>query len=52
MARAALAQTYGQKGVGSGPTYKGMTADGDKVTLAFENVGTGLMAKYATLNGF
>lgn len=52
LARAALARTYGQKVVGSGPTYKGMTADGDKVTLAFENVGTGLVAKYATLNGF
>jgi len=52
LARAALAQTYGQKVVGRGPTYKGMTADGDKVTLAFENVGTGLVAKYATLNGF
>ncbi len=52
LARAALARTYGQKVVGSGPTYKGMTADGDKVTLAFENVGTGLVAKYQTLNGF
>jgi sialate O-acetylesterase len=52
LARAALAKTYEQKVIGSGPTYKEMKVEGDKVTLTFDNVGTGLMAKYPTLNGF
>jgi sialate O-acetylesterase len=52
LARSALAKTYEKSAVGSGPTYKESKTDGDKVTLAFDNVGGGLMARYGTLNGF
>ncbi len=52
LALAARAGTYGQKIVGSGPTYKDSKIDGEKVTLTFENLGGGLVGKYATLNGF
>ncbi|MEO5937047.1 MAG: hypothetical protein ABIP81_07520, partial [Terriglobales bacterium] len=40
-----LAKDYGKKGlVHSGPLYKGMKAEGDKVRLSFDHVGGGLMA--------
>ena len=52
LALAARAGTYGQKIVGSGPTYKDSKIDGEKVTLNFENLGGGLVGKYQTLNGF
>lgn len=52
LAKAALVQTYGKPGLGSGPTYKSHKIDGDKVTITFDNLGGGLMARYATLNGF
>lgn len=52
LAKAALMTTYGKPVVGSGPTYKAHKIDGDKVTVTFDNVGGGLMARYATLNGF
>ena len=52
LALAALAKTYNQKVVGSGPTYKSQAIDGAKITVTFENVGSGLTAKYQTLNGF
>ena len=52
LALAARAQTYGQKIAGSGPTYKEMKIDGEKVTLSFDNIGGGLVKKYEVLNGF
>ena len=42
----ALAKTYGQKGiVYSGPLYKSMKVEGDRVRLSFEHVGGGLVIK-------
>lgn len=42
----ALAKTYGKKDlVYSGPLYKGMKVDGDKVRLSFAHVGGGLAAR-------
>lgn len=41
----ALAGTYGHKIVGSGPAYKSMKVDGDKVRLTFSGTGGGLVAK-------
>jgi sialate O-acetylesterase len=41
----ALAKTYGQKVVYSGPMYESMAVKGDAVTLHFEHVGGGLVAK-------
>ena len=52
LAIAARAQTYGQKIAGSGPTYKEMQIDGQKITLSFDNVGGGLVKKYGAVNGF
>jgi len=46
LALLALAGTYGQKNlVSSGPTYKSMTVEGDKLRLAFDNVGGGLASR-------
>ncbi len=42
LALSALAVAYGQKIVASGPVYKSMTIDGNKVRLKFESVGGGL----------
>lgn len=41
----ALAGTYGQKIVGSGPAYQSMKVDGDKIRLTFSGIGGGLVAK-------
>jgi sialate O-acetylesterase len=42
----ALAKTYGKKGlVYSGPLYKSMKVEGDKVRLSFAHVGGGLKAR-------
>ncbi len=48
----ALAQVYGQKIEYSGPMYKSMKIEGDKVRLSFDHVGGGLMAKGDKLTGF
>jgi len=48
----ARGMVYGQKVTPSGPVYKDMKTEGDKVVLAFDNVGGGLMSRYQTLNGF
>jgi sialate O-acetylesterase len=40
----ALAKTYGRDLVYSGPIYKSMTIDGNKVRLQFDHVGGGLIA--------
>ena len=51
---AALKAAYGQNLIFSGPTYKSMKVEGDSVILAFDQIGTGLMAndKYGYLKGF
>ncbi len=49
----ALAKTYGQTGiVYSGPMYKSMKIEGDKIRLYFDRIGTGLMAKDTPLREF
>jgi len=41
----ALGTTYGRKTAYSGPLYKSMKAEGNRVILSFEQVGGGLMVK-------
>ncbi|MHC4559163.1 MAG: sialate O-acetylesterase [Planctomycetota bacterium] len=41
----ALAQTYGKELVYSGPIYKSMEVQGDKIILHFDHVGGGLVAR-------
>jgi sialate O-acetylesterase len=41
----ALAKAYGKKLVYSGPIYKSMTVEGNKIRLRFDHVGGGLIAK-------
>lgn len=48
----ALAKTYGRELVYSGPTYKSMDIDGNKVVLHFKHTGGGLVAKGSPLKGF
>ncbi|MDZ7723835.1 MAG: sialate O-acetylesterase [candidate division KSB1 bacterium] len=45
LARAARHEAYGEKIVYSGPIYKSMQIDGDKIILSFEHTGSGLLAK-------
>jgi sialate O-acetylesterase len=46
LARWALNKDYGKSDViVSGPTYKGMTVDGGKASLSFDNLGGGLVAR-------
>ncbi|SEW42576.1 sialate O-acetylesterase [Chitinophaga arvensicola] len=54
LAAAALHQTYGQNNVYSGPVYQGMQVNGNKVTLSFTSVGSGLEVKdrYGYIRGF
>ena len=49
---AALAQAYGQDVTYSGPIYKSMKIEGDKVRLNFDHLGGGLVAKGDNLVGF
>ena len=48
----ALANTYGEKIVYSGPLYKSMSVDGNKVCLKFDHTGGGLVAKGGPLTHF
>jgi sialate O-acetylesterase len=48
----ALAKTYGKNMVYSGPIYKSMKVEGNKIVLSFDNIGGGLVAKGDTLKGF
>jgi sialate O-acetylesterase len=49
----ALAKDYGMKDlVYSGPLYKGMKVEGDKIRISFDSIGSGLMAKGDLLKGF
>jgi len=43
LARWALAMDYGRDVVPSGPLYKGMKKEGDKIRISFDHVGKGLM---------
>jgi sialate O-acetylesterase len=45
LARIALANTYGEKVVYSGPVYDSMTIEGDKVRLHFQHAEGGLVVK-------
>ena len=49
----ALAKTYGQDGiVYSGPIYKGIKVEGDKIRISFDHIGGGLVAKDGPLTHF
>lgn len=52
LALAARKIAYGENIVAFGPTYKGMKVDGAQVTLYFDNVGGGLVARGGDLTGF
>ena len=44
LARWALAKDYGKDLVFSGPLYKGMKVEGDKIRVSFDHIGGGLIA--------
>ncbi len=48
----ALAKTHGKDLVYSGPLYKAMKVEGDKIRLTFDHVGGGLVAKDGPLKDF
>jgi sialate O-acetylesterase len=49
----AMAKVYGQKDVVySGPMYKAMKVEGDKIRISFDHLGGGLLAKGEKLTGF
>ena len=48
----ALAHTYGQDRVASGPLYKSMEKKDGKITVKFDHVGTGLAVRGDKLEGF
>ncbi len=52
LALIALAKTYGQDVVYSGPVFKSMEVKGNEIILTFDNVGGGLVAKGDKLTGF
>lgn len=52
LALAARAVAYGERIVYSGPIYKSMKIEGDRVILSFDHVGSGLAAKDGELKGF
>jgi sialate O-acetylesterase len=52
LALAARALGNGEKIVYSGPVYRSMAVDGSKITLTFDHVGGGLVAKDEPLAGF
>ncbi|MGQ9462344.1 MAG: sialate O-acetylesterase [Candidatus Fervidibacter sp.] len=52
LASAALAVAYGRKVVYSGPIYRSMRIEGNKIRLFFDHVGSGLVAKGGELRGF
>lgn len=52
LALAARKIAYGQDIVDAGPIYKGMKTRGSSITLYFDNVGSGLVAKDGKLTGF
>ena len=52
MALAARGIAYGEKIEYSGPVYKSMKVDGNKIILTFTHTGSGLVAKNAALKDF
>ncbi len=48
----ALAQTYEKEVVYSGPIYRAMSVEGDKIRLQFDHVADGLVSKGGVLTGF
>ncbi len=55
LALIALNKDYGKRDViYLGPTYKSMSINGDKVTITYDNIGSGLMVnnKYGYIEGF
>jgi len=52
LARIALVDQYGREMVSSGPLYKDVEVSGDKLIIAFDNVGTGLVTTPHGLTGF
>lgn len=52
LALAARVIAYGEKIIYSGPIYKSMEIQGDKIVLSFDHVGGGLVAKDGPLMGF
>lgn len=52
LALAALAIAYGQKIVYSGPIYRSMKIEGNRIRLFFDHVGSGLIARGERLVGF
>jgi sialate O-acetylesterase len=52
LAAITLHDVYKKNIVYSGPMYKSMTRDGNKVKIYFKNIGGGLMSKNGELNGF
>jgi len=52
LALSARAVAYGEKIVHSGPVYKSMKVEGDKVSLSFSHTGDGLEARGGELKGF
>jgi sialate O-acetylesterase len=52
LAISALGIAYGKKITYSGPLYKSMKVDGNMVTLTFDHIGGGLVAKDGELTGF
>ena len=51
LALLALANTYGQRIEYSGPAYKSMRVDGNKVILSFDHLGGGLSVAHFTMPG-
>jgi sialate O-acetylesterase len=52
LALAARALSYGEKIEYSGPVFKSMSLQGDRAVVSFTHVGSGLMAKGDSLEGF
>ncbi len=52
LALSARAVAYGEKIVHSGPVYKSMKIEGDKISLSFNHAGGGLEARGGELKGF
>lgn len=52
LALSARAVAYGEKIVHSGPVYKSMKIEGDKISLSFNHIGDGLEARGGELKGF
>lgn len=52
LALQALAKTYGQKVVSSGPEFREAKTEGNAIRLSFDHAGGGLVAKGGTLKGF